>query len=143
MTGRLGLMGSSLILARVLQSKGLRGFVGKLSMDISSRPTYVESSAQESLCSAKSFIDRCRSSVAHIPDHGRLVHPIITPRFVPTCSNELLSGLGRLSAEENVHIQSHLAEARDQVDWVRDERKVEDLDVFKQVGRLVGSSSAD
>lgn len=102
-------------------------------MDISSRPSYVEASAQDALSSAESFVEKCRAMVSHLPEHKRLVEPIITPRFVPTCSNELLTGLGMLSAAKSLRIQSHLAEAQDQVEWVKRERGVDDIEVFDRV----------
>ena len=123
----------SLILADVMQAAGIRAFVGKLSMDISSRPSYVEPSASEALSAARNFITAVREKQAEYPKHMQLVAPVITPRFVPTCSDELLAGLGKLSAELDVRIQSHLAEARDQVDWVRETRGEDDIDVFDKV----------
>ena len=45
--------------------------------------------------------------------YGR--RPVITPRFVPACSPELLAGLGRLAAESGLPVQSHLSENRDEV----------------------------
>ena len=123
----------SLILAEVMQSAGIRAFVGKLSMDISSRPSYVEASAEHSLFAATSFVEKCRSLVSHLPAHRRLIEPVITPRFVPTCSDDLLERLGKLSETESLRIQSHLAEAHDQVEWVRQERGVEDIEVFHHV----------
>jgi guanine deaminase len=102
-------------------------------MDQSTRPTYVESSTSTSLASAKSFIDRCRSLTQNIPSHERLVEPVLTPRFVPTCTDELLNGLAHMSREEHVRVQSHLAEARDQVDWVKSTRNADDIDVFDKV----------
>ena len=128
-----------------MQAAGLRAFVGKLSMDIDiSSPqdhsdeaatanTYIEPSASESLESAKSFIKRCQNLTAHLPLSHRFVEPVLTPRFTPTCSDELLSGLSEISAEQGVKIQSHLAEAKDQVEWVRAERGMEDIDVFHTV----------
>ncbi|KAF9005443.1 hypothetical protein BDQ17DRAFT_1353098 [Cyathus striatus] len=116
-----------------MQEAGIRAFVGKLSMDISSRPTYVEKSAQDALTSASSFVKRCRNLVSHLPSHRRLIEPVLTPRFVPTCSDELLSGLGQISETESLRIQSHLAESHDQVEWVRSERGVEDIEVFDKV----------
>ncbi|KAH8114374.1 hypothetical protein DFH11DRAFT_1766669 [Phellopilus nigrolimitatus] len=121
---------SNLILADVMQSAGIRAFVGKLSMDISSRKTYIEASASRSLDAAKSFVTSARATVSHLSPHERLIEPVLTPRFVPTCSDELLSGLGKLSVQEGVRVQSHLAEARDQVDWVERERGMADIDVF-------------
>jgi hypothetical protein len=106
-------------------------------MDISSRPSYIEPSTSSSLASASSFAEKCQGLVQHLPVHRRLVEPVLTPRFVPTCSNELLKGLGRLSEEKSLRIQSHLAEAEDQVKWVRGERGMEDINVFSQVRVLV------
>jgi len=123
----------SLILAEVMQAAGIRAFVGKLSMDISSRPTYVESSAENALSSANSFVERCCQMVSHLPPARRLVEPVLTPRFVPSCSDELLDGLGKLSALKSLRIQSHMAEAHDQLDWVRRERGCEDFKVFERV----------
>ncbi|TFK39051.1 Metallo-dependent hydrolase [Crucibulum laeve] len=121
---------TNLILAEVMQEAGIRAFVGKLSMDISSRPTYVEVSAEASLSAASSFADQCRLLVSHLPPSERRVEPVLTPRFVPTCSDEVLSGLGELSESKDLRIQSHLAEAHDQVEWVRSTRGAEDIDVF-------------
>lgn len=116
-----------------MQAAGLRAFVGKLSMDKSSRPTYQESSVEESCKSAEDFIHRCRASTAAFDSHQRLVEPVITPRFVPTCSDELLAKLGELSKKESTRIQSHLAESFGEAKWVRDERQIEDIQVFKKV----------
>ncbi|KAJ6475070.1 hypothetical protein C8R47DRAFT_1293520 [Mycena vitilis] len=127
---------TNLILAEVMQAAGLRAFVGKLSMDISSPESYKESSAQTSLDAAQAFVEKCRALTASLPAHERLVEPVLTPRFVPTCSDELLVGLGQMSAKENLKIQSHLAEALDQVEYVRRERGAEDIDVFDQSGLL-------
>ncbi|KAF7314425.1 Amidohydro-rel domain-containing protein [Mycena kentingensis (nom. inval.)] len=127
---------TNLILADVMKTAGLRAFVGKLSMDMLSKPSYIESSAKASLEAAKSFTQKCRALNATLQPHEHLVEPVLTPRFVPTCSNDLLAGLGELSATENVKIQSHLAEAVDQVAFVRDQRGEEDIDVFDRHGLL-------
>ncbi|KAL0961252.1 hypothetical protein HGRIS_006214 [Hohenbuehelia grisea] len=127
---------SNLILAEVMQKAGIRAFVGKLSMDISSWPDYVEPSADAALSSARSFIHKCRALTSQYPAQGRLVEPVITPRFVPTCTDGLLAALGSLAIDEGVRIQSHMAEALDQVEWVRKERGREDLDVFYSANLL-------
>ncbi|KAF8968958.1 hypothetical protein BDZ97DRAFT_1797202 [Flammula alnicola] len=127
---------ANLILAECMQSAGIRAFVGKLSMDVditspdSLTKTYIEPSASASLRAARSFIGHCQGIVAHLPESQRLVEPVLTPRFVPTCSDELLSGLGDISRTLGVKVQSHLAEAKDQVEWVRALRGMEDIDVF-------------
>lgn len=116
-----------------MQAAGIRAFVGKLSMDISSRPSYVEASVESSLASLNSFVKKCRALVSQLPPHMRLVEPVVTPRFVPTCSEDLLAGLGKISETEGLRIQSHLAEAHDQVQWVKQERGVDDIEVFDRV----------
>jgi guanine deaminase len=123
----------SLILAETMQRIGIRAFIGKLSMDISTRPTYVEPNHSESIASARSFIDRVRALTSHLPDHDRLVEPVLTPRFVPTCSDTLLQGLGELAEQTGVRVQSHLAEARDQMKAVQESRGISDLEVFERV----------
>ena len=102
-------------------------------MDISSRPTYKEASAEDALAAVSSFASKCVALNDELPPHMTLVEPVLTPRFVPTCSDELLQGLGRLSAEQNLRVQSHMAEAHDQVEWVRAERGLNDMEVFERV----------
>ncbi|KAF8182620.1 hypothetical protein BJ912DRAFT_977867 [Pholiota molesta] len=109
---------TNLILAECMRAAGLRAF------------TYVEPSAAAALSNAHAFVDHCHALVAHLPPSQRLVAPVLTPRFVPTCTDELLAGLGALSETLGVKIQSHLAEAKDQVEWVRALRGMEDIDVF-------------
>ena len=121
-----------------MKEAGLRAFVGKLSMDTSSRPSYTEPSAQVSLDSAASFVEKCYTlDEATGP---RLIEPILTPRFVPTCSDALLHGLGDLAAQGRnsvpLRIQSHLAESEDQVAWVKSTRHADDIDVFDKVCAL-------
>lgn len=115
---------------------GIRAFVGKLSMDISSRPSYVETSSSDALSAVKSFAENCRALVSQLPEHKRLIEPVITPRFVPTCSDALLTGLGAISEDQSLRIQSHLAESLDQVEWVRSERGIDDIDAFERVSNV-------
>jgi len=127
---------TNLILAETMQRIGIRAFIGKLSMDISTRSTYVEPTHSESISSARSFIDRVRALTSHLPDHARLVEPVLTPRFVPTCSDALLLGLGELAEQTGVRVQSHLAEARDQMKDVQETRGMSDLEIFERAGLL-------
>jgi guanine deaminase len=124
---------TSLLLAKIFQDAGVRAFVGKLSMDISTRPSYVEPSASDAIDSARRFIHDCRAIVSHLPAHEHLVHPVITPRFVPTCTTNLLSQLGDLATETSTMVQSHMAEAKDQLEWVRQNHGADCIDVFAQV----------
>ncbi|XP_067886702.1 guanine deaminase isoform X4 [Heterodontus francisci] len=49
-----------------------------------------------------------------------LVKPIVTPRFVPSCSSELLQQLGSFANSNNLHIQSHISESHAELDVVKE-----------------------
>ncbi|ODN93476.1 guanine deaminase [Cryptococcus wingfieldii CBS 7118] len=127
---------ANLVLARKVQESGIRAFIGKLSMDESPRPTYGEASALSSLTSLNEFLDSFESYISQFPKHRQLVQPIITPRFVPVCSDELLEGLAKVSKERNVRLQSHMCEGRDQIDMVMMNKKLDDEKVFDKFGLL-------
>ncbi|AFS77109.1 guanine deaminase GuaD [Gottschalkia acidurici 9a] len=91
---------------------GLGAFVGKVNMDRNS-PDYLIEDTEQSLKDTeeilKEYSDKCP-----------IVKPIITPRFVPTCTPELMKGLGELAKKYNAPIQSHLSENRGEVEWVKE-----------------------
>lgn len=49
-----------------------------------------------------------------------LVTPVVTPRFVPSCTREMLQALGDLSRQQGLPVQSHLSESHGEVTWVRE-----------------------
>lgn len=49
-----------------------------------------------------------------------LVTPVVTPRFVPSCTREMLQALGDLSRQQSLPVQSHLSESHGEVAWVRE-----------------------
>ena len=51
--------------------------------------------------------------------HNAHAKQVVTPRFVPTCSSTLMRGLAALAARHNALIQSHVAENRNEIAWVR------------------------
>ncbi|KAF8244487.1 Metallo-dependent hydrolase [Wilcoxina mikolae CBS 423.85] len=106
---------ASLILADICGSYGQRALVGKTCSDQLVPDYYVETT-QGSLRDTEAFIVGLREKFG---DEGALVMPVVTPRFVPTCSRELLKGLGVLAKKYNCHIQTHAAESVDQVALVR------------------------
>lgn len=48
-----------------------------------------------------------------------LVDTIVTPRFIPSCTDDMLLAMGQLAKELNLSVQSHLSENRSEIDWVR------------------------
>jgi guanine deaminase len=98
-------------LAEACVSFGQRAFVGRVAMD---HPTGTPEWYRDP--DAATAIARSRRSIHAIRDidDGRgLVQPIVTPRFVPACTDELLHGLAALAMEEDVRVQTHCSES----DW--------------------------
>lgn len=91
------------LLCSLLEQKGLYALVGKVNMDFAS-PEYLCETVAESLHETELFLE------AH-SSHPR-VKPILTPRFAPTCTRELLKGLGDLGKKYHCGLQTHLVESR-------------------------------
>ena len=90
---------------------GLRLMAGKVLMD-QNAPDGVRDDTEQSLLDTEALIQRW---------HGvdRLGYAI-TPRFVPSCSAAQLRGAGELAAKyPDVWVQSHVAENKDEIAWVR------------------------
>ena len=100
---------ATLRLAQVCGRRGQRAFVGRVAMDHpqGTPEWYRDISAEEGIAASKRSIDAIRAL------NDPLVQPIVTPRFVPACSDEMLWGLGRLAHDEGVLVQSHCSES----DW--------------------------
>ncbi|NXW24772.1 GUAD deaminase, partial [Circaetus pectoralis] len=88
---------TSLLLAEILDKFGQRAFVGKVCMDVNdSVPQYKEITA-----------DSVRET--------ERVQPIITPRFGPSCTEDLLHALGNLAQAHDLHVQSHISENEEEI----------------------------
>lgn len=120
---------STRVLARCLEKEGLRASVGKVNMDRNSSPGLTEESEQ-SLTDTRSFIEEFR-------DNGR-IEPIITPRFAPSCSPELMKGLSELSEEFSLPVQSHISENLQEIEWVKElfPQSRDYTDAYDQCGML-------
>jgi guanine deaminase len=49
-----------------------------------------------------------------------LVRPIVTPRFIPSCTPEMLRACGQLADKYQLPVQSHLSENKDEIAWVQE-----------------------
>ncbi len=101
---------STWVLMEELERAGVTGYVGKVNMDRNGAPGLLQESRSESVRETIRWLDGCRF------EH---VKPILTPRFTPSCSNELMTELGRIAAQRGLFVQSHLSENRDEIAWVR------------------------
>ena len=96
-----------------LEKTGIISFVGKVNMDRNGSAGLQESSAAESLKATEEWLEA-------IAGRFKNTKPILTPRFIPSCSDELVRGLGELAKEEGLRIQSHLSENKAECAWVKE-----------------------
>ena len=123
---------STEILMEELNERGVAAFVGKVNMDTLS-PEYLCETAEQSLLDTERWI-------VETADRYPLVRPAITPRFIPTCSTEVLEGLGRLAEKYKVPVHSHISEDLGEMSVVR-ERYPDiptDGEVYDRFGLLGG-----
>ena len=99
-------------LMEMLEGTGLRTFVGKVNMDINSPDYLIEESAESAYQNTRKWIENTKGRFKNTT-------PIITPRFIPTCSGELLQKLKKLQVEFNLPVQSHLSESKAEIAWVK------------------------
>jgi guanine deaminase len=103
---------ASLRLAEICLEMGQRALVGRVAMDLADEcpDFYRDASAEESVALTEEF-------TAAVPglagNHTGLVKPVITPRFIPSCSDKALQGLGDMAHRTGAHVQTHCSES----DW--------------------------
>lgn len=102
---------STTLLMDKLEESGIVSCVGKVNMDRNS-PDSLTESTEESYRETEAFL-------SDVDGRYRNTYPVITPRFVPTCTDELLEKLGWLSEQYDVPVQSHLSENPGEIEWVR------------------------
>ena len=110
---------SDAFVAAAIERGGPRSLVGKVSMDRHCPDHYVETTAQ-SLVDTEEFIVRTKAANAALKlpaGSPPIVAPVVTPRFLPTCTPELLRGLGALAEKHDTFIQSHLSESCDELQF--------------------------
>eukprot|EP00644_Phytophthora_capsici_P003280 jgi/Phyca11/532719/estExt2_fgenesh1_pg.C_PHYCAscaffold_70143 len=102
------------VLTDILEHVGQRGYVGKVNMDRNGSYGLQEDT--------QSSIDDTREFVRYVQHKKNdLLTPVITPRFVPSCTSKLMHALAEISREHTpkLPVQSHLGENRDEIKWVK------------------------
>jgi len=104
---------ATLILMEKLERSGLVSFVGMVGMDRNCPDYLRQESAEAAYLSIREWIESSRHAFNN-------TKPIITPRFIPTCSDDLLKKLKELQLEYDLPVQSHLSESKEEINWVRE-----------------------
>ena len=100
------------ILADICLKRGQRALIGRVAMDDAGQcpDFYRDPSAVVAEAETRAFIAYVRSMPGN---QAGLIKPVITPRFIPSCSDDLLRRLGALARETGCHVQTHCSES----DW--------------------------
>lgn len=99
-------------LMELLDAAGLCALVGKVNMDRNCPEGLREESAITSAEDTVAWLERGSEKY-------RFVQPILTPRFIPSCTDALMERLGRLQKKYHLPVQSHLSENQGEVAWVK------------------------
>ena len=103
---------ATLLLMRKLEAAGLNAYVGKVNMDRNSPDTLCEVSAEKSAEDTENWI-KASAEFEH-------VKPILTPRFTPSCTDELFAHLSVLQKKYDLPMQSHMSENLSEIEWVKE-----------------------
>ncbi len=101
------------LLMDMLEESGLTTMVGKVNMDRNGSPELQEESAQASAADTRQWLEDIKGRYDH-------TYPILTPRFTPSCTDELMTELGKIQKEYHVPVQSHLSENFGEIAWVKE-----------------------
>lgn len=101
------------LLMENLEKSGLKTMVGKVNMDRNSPEYLCETSAQASADATVEWIEEVLSQYKN-------TQPILTPRFIPTCSDELMNKLSEIQKKYKLPMQSHLSENQGEIAWVKE-----------------------
>lgn len=121
---------ATLALAQTCDRLGQRAFVGRVAMDHpdGTPEWYRDDSAAQGIAASRRSIDAIRAL------NSPVVEPIITPRFIPACTDELLAGLGALATETGVRIQTHCSENDWEHNYAFERYGVSDTTALQQHG---------
>ena len=104
---------ATLCLMDLLEAQGLRAYVGKVNMDRNS-PDILRETTEESISETKRWLQKAAAG------NYRHVKPILSPRFIPSCTDRLMKELGDMIREQGFALQSHLSENQSEVEWVKE-----------------------
>ena len=99
------------LLMNLFREAGMGAFVGKVNMN---------RNCPDALCETLEAAElACETLVREFGDADSLVRPIITPRFIPSCTPEMLHLCGKLAQQYHLPVQSHLSENKSEIELVK------------------------
>lgn len=99
------------ILMDLMEETGIISYVGKVNMDRSAPNNLIEESPELSAYNTFGWLNDIKGKYQR-------TKPILTPRFIPSCTESLMEELREIQRAYNLPIQSHLSENPGEVEWV-------------------------
>lgn len=104
---------STQILMDLMEKTKMVSFVGKVNMDRNGGVDLEEKDADESEEATLNWLENIKGKYKN-------TYPILTPRFIPSCTDELLEKLRKIKDDYKLPIQSHLSENLGEIEWVKE-----------------------
>ena len=100
------------LLMQKMEESGLVSYVGKVNMDREASEALTEESAD---VSARTTVEWIRAV------KGKFLYtkPILTPRFIPCCTDQLMEKLRQIQMAYGIPVQSHLSESKGEIEFVK------------------------
>lgn len=117
-------------LVDICMERGQRALVGKVAMDNPDQcpDFYRDESTAQGLDDTRALIEY----TLELSGNGRVL-PVVTPRFIPSCTDDMLRNLGGIARDYDCHVQTHCSESDWQHAYVLERhgrRDTESLDSF-------------
>ena len=100
------------LLMELMEESGLVSYVGKVNMDREASAALTEDSADISAYTTFGWINATK-------DKFENTKPILTPRFIPCCTDKLMEELREIQMAYGIPVQSHLSESKGEIDFVK------------------------
>lgn len=101
---------ATIMLMDMLEEAGIKAYVGKVNMDRNS-PEFL---TEDTLKSKEDTIEWLEDT----KDRYKNIKPILTPRFIPSCTDNLMEEIKQINNIYNIPVQSHLSENKSEIEWV-------------------------
>ena len=101
------------LLMELMDKTGLKTMIGKVNMDRNGSPILQETSAEASAQATVAWIEDTLNRFEN-------TMPILTPRFTPACTDQLMAKLSQIQKKYHLPMQSHLSENFGEIEWVKE-----------------------
>ena len=100
------------LLMELMEDSGLISYVGKVNMDREASEALTEESAEISAFTTLGWINGVKDKFTN-------TKPILTPRFIPCCTDKLMEALREIQMAYGIPVQSHLSESKSEMEFVK------------------------